>query len=547
MSEKLKDEIQQGLYRIGCKLPSEHNLAKQFGVSRVTVRQALDVLQEEGYINRKQGLGTFVNHLENGKPPVKIHHVALILADSEILPDKNDYYRVELTAAERWLAERDITIFLATLDSGSIAHGVIPPILKQNMIQGVLLDGRVHDIHRHVLEERGLPYIIMGNHPISKDLPQIKIAFERIAANAVEFLYDHNPQPVMLLLAPFPLHFIKEIYNGYCKAVERLPQRRPLLELCQNDDGYVGMKRLLRQGCKKFSVLTTDQVHHGVLQVYREEGISTQDNPIVVIGDPSRIYAAQRSLVHVIPIRAQSVTLSAVQILTKLIEGKQKNVYEELYFDIEPPEDSTVLKTGKVAGKKGANSKKEWKMIRKTALIMIAFVLLCGCASQAADKSTAGKKVIIFGGSVSQDFYDYFTENQNNTAVSGVTVDFPLNGRSVRDHLPDMSYGKYSEQDIQARIEQWRRVSDKFPDSLLRINVGGIARAEWFDDNAWNIIIERAKQLSRLVKKSGMAGYCLDTEQYGSWRSFTYSVRNTVKPLVSKGTRHRCESGADSL
>jgi len=44
------------------KLPPEKDLGRHFGVSRITVRKALDELEKEGYINKVQGKGTFVSH-----------------------------------------------------------------------------------------------------------------------------------------------------------------------------------------------------------------------------------------------------------------------------------------------------------------------------------------------------------------------------------------------------------------------------------------------------------------------------------------------------
>lgn len=59
--EKLREKIVSGEYAPGTLLPSETALTKIFGVSRVTVRQALAELEERGLIYRQQGRGTFVS------------------------------------------------------------------------------------------------------------------------------------------------------------------------------------------------------------------------------------------------------------------------------------------------------------------------------------------------------------------------------------------------------------------------------------------------------------------------------------------------------
>ncbi|MFB6097920.1 MAG: GntR family transcriptional regulator, partial [Salinibacter sp.] len=51
---------EQGAYDPDEKLPSEKELGEQFDVSRVTVRRALQTLESEDYIYRRQGLGSFV-------------------------------------------------------------------------------------------------------------------------------------------------------------------------------------------------------------------------------------------------------------------------------------------------------------------------------------------------------------------------------------------------------------------------------------------------------------------------------------------------------
>src|ERR1700748_3966399 len=56
----LHDEIARGALAPGDALPTEQSLCDQFGVSRITVRRALADLADQGYIERRQGVGSFV-------------------------------------------------------------------------------------------------------------------------------------------------------------------------------------------------------------------------------------------------------------------------------------------------------------------------------------------------------------------------------------------------------------------------------------------------------------------------------------------------------
>ena len=57
----LRNKIADGQLRPGDLLPSEAELVEQYRVSRATVRQALDGLVNDGFIQRQQGRGTFVS------------------------------------------------------------------------------------------------------------------------------------------------------------------------------------------------------------------------------------------------------------------------------------------------------------------------------------------------------------------------------------------------------------------------------------------------------------------------------------------------------
>lgn len=56
----LVDDIGKGTWAIGDRIPSEGELAVLFGVSKITIRQALSNLSNDGYLMKIQGKGTFV-------------------------------------------------------------------------------------------------------------------------------------------------------------------------------------------------------------------------------------------------------------------------------------------------------------------------------------------------------------------------------------------------------------------------------------------------------------------------------------------------------
>ncbi|MGH2941188.1 MAG: GntR family transcriptional regulator [Solirubrobacteraceae bacterium] len=64
IADRLRSAIGDGDYKPGDLLPSEHELAAEYGVARGTARQAIMVLRNEGLIDAVHGLGCFVREPE---------------------------------------------------------------------------------------------------------------------------------------------------------------------------------------------------------------------------------------------------------------------------------------------------------------------------------------------------------------------------------------------------------------------------------------------------------------------------------------------------
>jgi len=77
----LRARIEQGTWPEGTPLPPEKALCAEFDVARGTLRQALQRLEEEGYLRREQGRGTFVEKAERRRASrrTRTHRLAFIV------------------------------------------------------------------------------------------------------------------------------------------------------------------------------------------------------------------------------------------------------------------------------------------------------------------------------------------------------------------------------------------------------------------------------------------------------------------------------------
>lgn len=62
LKDKIMEDIESGKVKPGDKLPSERELAEQYGISRMTARHTLSILEREGVVERRVGAGTFISN-----------------------------------------------------------------------------------------------------------------------------------------------------------------------------------------------------------------------------------------------------------------------------------------------------------------------------------------------------------------------------------------------------------------------------------------------------------------------------------------------------
>ncbi|MGI9863034.1 GntR family transcriptional regulator [Moorella naiadis] len=98
---EIKEMIKEGFWQEGQQLPSEVELAKNFRVSRVTLREAMRKLEEEGMIVKYQGLGTFIKK----QPLIKggleeLFSITSLIKQQNMNPGTSDFTVEKIPARE---------------------------------------------------------------------------------------------------------------------------------------------------------------------------------------------------------------------------------------------------------------------------------------------------------------------------------------------------------------------------------------------------------------------------------------------------------------
>ncbi|MFH1613583.1 MAG: GntR family transcriptional regulator [Planctomycetota bacterium] len=335
----LRSRIEAGSLVAGARLPGEAKLAEQFGVSALTARQALQRLQNDGLVKRYQGRGTFVSKTGPGTGKA-VSHLMFLFVDSS--PDLK-YNLDELLKVEQFLVDRKIGLSCASLSLEDAINNRMPQFIEDGQVDGVLLDGWVTDFHCYLMDRLNLPYIVVGNHCVSKHIPQIKEGCASLLKQAVKLLKkNYNNIPVWMILdahTPRHLYYEDELISSYRQTVEQMGQ--PSLVLFDRSlSGSDILERIPAADHKheQFAIISSTYFAPRIFQACRKRGIDLRENPLVVLMDfeaGTRISTEEMEWIYRIPLLVEDMAPRGAALLLDMIQSGTKQVCEEILQPLE--------------------------------------------------------------------------------------------------------------------------------------------------------------------------------------------------------------------
>ncbi|MEO6830817.1 MAG: FadR/GntR family transcriptional regulator [Chitinophagaceae bacterium] len=108
VAQSLQQQISSEVYKPGAQLPTEPELMKNFGVGRSSIREAIKILSQGGFITVHQGVGTFVNEREAHKEPLNERLKRASLLDLEEVRQLLEMKIAEKAALNRTIGDIEL-------------------------------------------------------------------------------------------------------------------------------------------------------------------------------------------------------------------------------------------------------------------------------------------------------------------------------------------------------------------------------------------------------------------------------------------------------
>lgn len=291
IENKLKAELCSGRHRQGDRFHTERALAAHYGVSPVTVRQALAALVEEGWLERRQGSGTYVCDPDRSR---KKDIGVIYIDDFSGNPLLIQTITLIIKAANS--RRREVKIFTYRKGALHLDGNTLNEAIAGNRLSGLLPLSRLNVKELSYLHDSRLPTVLLFNESPVKGIGSVVSNGDAAASMMIDHLraLGHNR---IALVNGIGGEELQGAFAG-CLADRRLDY---LPELCSTQPwseagGRAGLKDILGAGVKPTAVIAADeQLALGIMHQAAEEGID-------IPGDLSLIAGSDRLAPQMYPV-----------------------------------------------------------------------------------------------------------------------------------------------------------------------------------------------------------------------------------------------------
>ena len=327
LKEYIKEEIIMGRIKPGDQIPSENTLSEKLSLSRHTVRKAISMLVNEGYLYTEHGRGTFCKDRSISRANSRNIGVMTTYISEYIFP------RV-IQGIDSVLSEKGYSIMLKNTDNDVEKEALYLQEILDKDLEGLIIEPTKSSVfsnnvkYYQALDEHNIPYIfIHGVYQQLENKPQIILNDSDGMYLAVKYLIDMGHKDIVGIFKADDIQGI-ERHKGYAKALaEKFLQYNPDNVVWFHTEDrkikpYSSIEAMLNNG-KKIDAIAcyNDQVAFGIYEKLVGMGLTVPDD-ISITGFDDSYYSTS------CPVKLTSVShpkeLLGVMVAQTLMEMIEK-------------------------------------------------------------------------------------------------------------------------------------------------------------------------------------------------------------------------------
>lgn len=218
LREYLREQMLMGKIKPGEQITSENVLAEKFSLSRHTVRKALSILLNEGYIYTKHGRGSYCSNRISKRKPSKNIGVITTYISEYIFPQV-------INGMDKVLSDNGYSIILNNTGNHPEKEAKCLENMLEKDIAGLIIEPTKSALpfrnkkYYDALEKHGIPYIfIHGYYEQLKDRPCVMLDDYKGMYSLVDYLIKNNHKNIAGIFTADDMQGINR-HRGYMGAL----------------------------------------------------------------------------------------------------------------------------------------------------------------------------------------------------------------------------------------------------------------------------------------------------------------------------------------
>jgi GntR family transcriptional regulator of arabinose operon len=191
----LKNEILNGNFQYGDKIPTENDLAAKFSLSRFTVRRAIDILANEGFLEKRHGSGTYVKATNPNRDRAGIIGIITTYLDDYIFPSI-------IRGIESVLTLHGFSLNLGITENKLGKETACLRVMLSQNIDGLIIEGTKSALINpnigllETFRARGIPVVFINGNYSDYDSSYILMDDEMSGQMVAQYLIDNGHRKI---------------------------------------------------------------------------------------------------------------------------------------------------------------------------------------------------------------------------------------------------------------------------------------------------------------------------------------------------------------